>query len=139
MPSCLEPGLSFVKLAVNDPEAATAFYKAVLGLEVAVRINGGTGENAFHEYVLTRPERGVAVSNLLLMHYYNRPPSQAADVTIGFYVPDVAEALAIALASGASVVTPVTDLPEQGLRLCFFRDPEGYTVELLELLRPAGA
>lgn len=135
MPSCLEPGLSFVKLAVNDPETATAFYKAVVGLEVAVRIDGGTGENAFHEYVLARPEGGAAVSNLLLMHYYNRPPSQAADVTVGFVVPDVAEAFAAALAAGASVVTPVTELPDQGLRLCFFRDPEGYTVELLEFLR----
>ncbi len=138
MPSCLEPGLSFVKLSVNDPEAAAAFYKAVLGLEVTARINGGTGDNVFHEYVLSRPQAGAAVSNLILMHYYKRPPSPAADVTVGFAVPDVAAAFSAALAAGAEVITPVTDVPDHGLRLCFFRDPEGYTVELLEFLR-AGA
>lgn len=134
MPTCLEPGLSFVKLAVNDPEAACAFYRAVLGLEVTARIEGGEGERAFHEYILSRPGGGAAVSNLILMHYYNRPAAQAADVTVGFAVADVAAGLSAAVAAGATVITPVTEVPGHGLRLCFFRDTEGYTVELLEVI-----
>lgn len=135
MPLCLEPGLAFTKLNVSDPAKALAFYNSVVGLEQTARIEGGEGEGAFHEFILSRPGSGPAAPKLILMHYYNRPAPAPVDVTVGFMVPDVAEALAAAVAAGGDVVVPVIDEPDHGLKLCFVTDGQGHQVELLQPVR----
>ena len=102
--------------------AAERFYTEVLGLEVAERIPSGTDE----DYVMLR----AGSTTLELM------PQAAMGVAPGFHhlsfkVADVDAATAALKAQGVSMEKEPFD-PLPGLRLAFFRGPDGVLLQLFQ-------
>lgn len=124
--------LSFTKLHVTDAAAAERFYAAALGLETVARIEHSEGEQAMLEVIMSVSKGNASGANLILVSYPNRPRPAPGEAVTGFMVADLDAMLARALAAGATIDTPVTDVPEHGLRLAFILDPQGHRVELLQ-------
>lgn len=102
--------------------AAERFYTEVLGLEVSERIPSGSGE----DYVLLRAGRTL----LELM------PQEAMGTAPGFHhlsfrVADVDAAAAALTAHGVAMEKEPFDA-EAGLRLAFFRGPDGVLLQLFQ-------
>ena len=110
-------GYHNIHIAAPDPEAAVAWYVEHLG---AVRTNSGAphvmiGETliAFQETDEVRPSAGSALDHF------------------GVSVPDLDAAMRALEGSGATVTSPIRDVP--GLfKLAFIEDPFGARIELVE-------
>jgi lactoylglutathione lyase len=104
-----------------------AFYKAAFGFEVGFLHEGGDyGE-------LITGGTKLAFSSHALMAQIGKDvattPAAKPSYELAFEVDDVAAALAHALANGATLVTPVTEMP-WGQTLAYVRAPEGTLIEL---------
>jgi predicted enzyme related to lactoylglutathione lyase len=132
MENAMALSLSFTKIHVQDAASAEQFYAAALGLETVARIEEPEGEHAMLEVIMTVPARSATAANLILVSYPNRPRPAPGEAVTGFMVADLEAALEKSVAAGATIETPVTEVPEHGLRLAFIRDPQGHRVELLE-------
>ena len=145
MPSGIS-GLHHVNVVVSDTERAKAFYTEVLGLTVAEEVEAAEDELS----------RGLGVPDAKLRAtFLNLPNSttqiemieylapDAAPLTPGlsanrvgyghvaFQVDDIdAEYERISAHGVTWVSTPVT--LEGGLRFCWFNDPDGNTVEIIQ-------
>ena len=101
--------------------AAERFYTEVLGLEVMERFPSGTGE----DYVFL--QAGSTILELM--------PQAAMGVAPGFHhlsfkVPDVDAAAAALTAQGVHLEKEPFD--DSGLRLAFFRGPDGVLLQLFQ-------
>jgi lactoylglutathione lyase len=114
-------------LYVASVPATLAFYKAAFGFEIGFEhesgdygelITGGT-KLAFSSHALMA-QIGKEVAT--------EPPAKPS-YELAFEVEDVAAALAHALAHGAVLVKPVTQMP-WGQTLAYVRAPEGTLIEL---------
>ena len=104
-----------------------AFYKAAFGFEEGFLHEGGDyGE-------LITGATKLAFSSHALMAQIGKDvattPAAKPSYELAFEVDDVAAALAHALANGAKLVTPVTEMP-WGQTLAYVRAPEGTLIEL---------
>lgn len=120
----------FTKVNVGDIDRLETFYTALFGMEVTARIAQGEGEAQMDERILTKP--GTRGPQLILIAHPNRPLPAPGETVLGLMVDDLDAAFAQALEMGASVVHPITEVPEHKLRLAFVADPEGHVVELLQ-------
>jgi predicted enzyme related to lactoylglutathione lyase len=132
MENVMALSLSFTKIHVQDAASAEHFYAAALGLKTVARIEEPEGEHAMLEVIMTVPTRSAPAANLILVSYPNRPVPAPGEAVTGFMVADLEAALERSVAAGATIETPVTEVPEHGLRLAFILDPQGHRVELLE-------
>lgn len=128
-------GLEHVSINVRDLDASIAFYGGTLGFE----------------RLQTVPEDGFAITyfavpggrRLELFDYRGRSPRPERGETdvglrhLAFEVEDVAAAERELRARGVPVVLPTTDLPELGVRVVLFQDPNGVTLEFCERLPPS--
>ena len=125
--------LSTSFITVNDPDAALAFYRDVLGLEVRMDVPQGE----FRWITVgspTQPDVGIVLSN-----YVDGSPEDIevirALVAKGgmnaahFSSSDVDAVFAKATEAGAEIVSEVADQP-WGVRDCAFRDPSGNLVRV---------
>ena len=124
--------LQYTYLEVDDHEAALAFYRDVLGLEVRNDValefgrwvTVGTGD---------QPELGIVLTSVGV----GRPPEDAQTLRsllakgslagLVFATGDVDGVFEKVRASGAEVMQEPIDQP-YGVRDCAFRDPAGNTV-----------
>jgi catechol 2,3-dioxygenase-like lactoylglutathione lyase family enzyme len=125
-------GIEHVSVNVSDMGASLAFYGEVLGL---ARLQ-------------TVPEEGFAITyfalpdggRLELFDYQGRNPapqrgeSEAGLRHLAFEVADVAAAESELRARGVRITLPTTDLPELGVRVLLFLDPNGVTLEFCQRL-----
>ncbi len=146
-----------VSLTVSDIERSIAWYTEVLGLELVSRQRN---DNAYTRAIVGMPDALLEVAFLALprrtpgapgiafeLIEYVRPRGQAPALTtnlpgvahLAFEVDDVDAALARLAAAGTHPVNPAVEVDRgvnRGMRACYLRDPDGFT---LELMQPAPA
>ncbi len=129
-------GIEHVSINVADMDASAKFYERTLGFE----------------RLQTVPEQGFTITyfalpggrRLELFDYRGanpRPSRGETDVGLrhlAFEVDGVAEAERELRSRGVPIVLPTTELPELGVRVLLFQDPNGVTLEFCEPL-PAAA
>ena len=128
-------GIEHVSINVADMDASVEFYGRTLGFE----------------RLQTVPENGFAITyfaqpggrRLELFDYRGenpRPRHGETDVGLrhlAFEVEGVAAAERELRGRGVPIVLPTTELPELGVRVLLFEDPNGVTLELCERLAAA--
>lgn len=115
--------LNWVTIRVSDLEKSVTFYTEVLGMEVASRL-GGEG----HQIVMLGKADEAKVE--LICETGVKIESPGNGVSIGLESQNL-DALVDALkAKGCSVSGPVS--PNPHIRFFFVKDPDGYTVQLVE-------
>jgi lactoylglutathione lyase len=129
--SAFKPRISHVAYHVADIERALAFYVGVLGLKELMRFPLGKGE---HEVILTFPEsKGVGL--ILMWNTERKTPYQGGDAysRLIINVSDVDAVLAQLARHDVRVTRPASDAGT--MRFAMLEDPDGYTIELLQLKR----
>jgi predicted enzyme related to lactoylglutathione lyase len=120
--------LSFTKILVDDLEAESAFYEAVLGLQPLTRFEL-TIDGSYMEEVILEADG----SSLILVHWQDQPAPPRGEVVLGFRTPDAADLFARAEAAGGKIVRPLRRVEEAGGLLAgVFEDPEGHACEIVE-------
>ena len=117
--------LSFLKFTVSDLRGMQAFYEKAFGMHQQKRLDSPSST----EVILTT-DKGL---DLALVRYKDgrKITLGNANGPIGFYLKDVDDAYARAMAAGAtSRVAPRTG---PGSRVALVADPEGHEIELLHL------
>lgn len=126
-----KPRLSHVAYHVADIERALAFYTGVLGLKEQMRLPLGKG---LHEVILGFPDSQSA--GVILMWHTEQPaPRQLGDGYSRFVlnVSDVEAAMQHLAAHDTPVVTPITTVGS--FKYAMVKDPDGYVIELLQLVK----
>ncbi|KLE35084.1 VOC family protein [Aurantiacibacter luteus] len=118
--------LAFIKLNVPQMAPALAFWQAAMGFEVSDTFD----EDDFLEHILSLP--GQEEQHLMLVE---RKVPLAIDIgtghgPLGFVTHDVPAALARAVAAGAKVEMPPTEVAP-GLTIAKFVSPQGHEAELV--------
>ena len=119
--------LTAVGIGVSDLERSTAFYRDVLGMQLQ-----RTFELGYMDEVMLAHEGRNAV---VLMHYTDGSARNYKDnpVKLVFYVTDPAAIAAKVKAAGLEVTrepAPIESLG--GALVCLAKDPDGYTIELIQ-------
>jgi lactoylglutathione lyase len=131
--NALRPRILHTAYFVADIERSMKFYCAVLGMKELQRFDLGEGVK---EVILGFPDsKGAGV---ILMWNTNRTaPYQYGDSYSRFVmmVSDLDAALKHLSASGVTISKQLTELDL--LRYCMVKDPDGYTIEVLQLKRSA--
>ena len=126
---------SFTKLVVADLDASAAFYSDVFGLKERYRVQDDIGGRSMQEILFEPTAPGGAM--FVLLHFDDMPESTAGSVLAGFVTDEIEDVFARAVSAGASVVDPIHDAPEHGVRVGFLADPDGHVLEVCQML--AGA
>jgi lactoylglutathione lyase len=129
--SAFRPRISHVAYHVADIDRALAFYVGVLGLKEQMRFPLGKGE---HEVILAFPEsKGAGL--ILMWNTDRKTPYQSGDAysRLIINVSDVDAVLTQLARHDVRVTRPATDAGT--MRFAMLQDPDGYTVELLQLKR----
>ena len=119
--------LTAVGIGVADLDRSTRYYEQVLGM-TKIR----TFEVEYMDEVMLAHEGRNAV---VLMHYTDGSARNYKDnpVKLVFYVPDPAAIAAKVKAAGLEVTrepAPIESLG--GAVVCLAKDPDGYTIELIQ-------
>ena len=116
---------------VADIARSLKFYGDMLGMQEQQRFDLGEG---VQEVILAFPEsKGAGV--ILMWNTQRAAPYQHGDSYSRFVmmVSDLDAALAHLTAKGVTISKPVTDAG--ALRYCMIKDPDDYTIEVLQLKR----
>jgi catechol 2,3-dioxygenase-like lactoylglutathione lyase family enzyme len=143
----VRPRLGHVGFTVSDLDASIAFYRDIVGMRVAARLE--TGGPWFDE--LTRNHDaaiGVAMLELgemtLQLVAYRRAGGEPAQVAhhrpgsphLSIEVDDVDARYAAITATGRHHPTAIVDILGAGIRSFYVKDPDGIPVEFLQM--PSG-
>lgn len=121
--------LGAVGIGVSDMARSVDFYTRVLGME------------QLHAFSLPDMEEVVlgfpGSASVALMHYTDGSRPHYADnpVKLAFYVPDQAALVEAIRAEGLEILREPESFPALKLTVALAKDPDGYTVELLEPAR----
>ncbi|HEY8614442.1 MAG TPA: VOC family protein [Roseomonas sp.] len=118
----LTAGRTITFLYTDDLPRLSRFYEGVLGLECVV------------DQVSCRILRASATALIGLCDIPGRPRGTAG-VLVSFAVPDVDATFAALSARGVVFEGPAADGMGGTVRSAFFRDPEGYRLEIQSFLR----
>jgi len=116
--------LCWVTIRVSDLDESLRFYRDLLGLEVARRLDPAPGT----EIVFLGPPGGTEVE---LIRTGDGAPRYGEDFSIGFEVGSLAGALERLRAGGVTECSGPFQ-PTPALRFVFVRDPDGLRVQLVE-------
>ena len=125
---------TFTKLVVDDLEAMADYYCAVFGLHRGSRhrFERGVGGEPIDEISLVeRP--GEPFGSLTLLRFLERAAGRADETILGFTTRDLDGIVERVRAAGGSTISPVKEMPEQGIRVVFARDAEGHLNEIVEM------
>ncbi|HEY2706469.1 MAG TPA: VOC family protein [Caulobacteraceae bacterium] len=119
--------LTAVGIGVADLDRSTAFYRDVLGMKVMQTFK----VEYMDEVMLAHEGRNAVV----LMHYTDGSERNYANnpVKLVFYVVDPAPIVAKVKSAGLEVTrepAPIESLG--GAVVCLAKDPDGYTIELIQ-------
>jgi catechol 2,3-dioxygenase-like lactoylglutathione lyase family enzyme len=130
----MDVSLSHCHITVTDPDAALAFYRDGLGLELRNEVNQGG-----FRWLTLSPASQPEVEIVLSEARAGRPPAdgEALEVLVTkgslmgaiFRTPDLDTTFEKVRASGAEVLQEPTDQP-WGVRDCAFRDPSGNMIRI---------
>jgi len=141
--------VNHVGLTVADLERSVAFYRDVVGLDVQVEHfrTGGTWFDTLTDNsgaVVDGVMLGDDSFTLQLLQYEEGGEPDAVtghnrvgNLHLSINVADADAKRAQIVASGASDVTPVVDLPVPGARSFYVHDPDGVPVEFMQLDAPS--
>lgn len=115
--------LNWVTLKVSQLENSVAFYSELLNLEVAQRFG-----NEEHQIVMLGKENEPKIE--LIWEPDGKVEQPGNGVSIGLEVDDFESMLAMLRERGIAVVGPIA--PNPHIRFFFIKDPDGYTVQLVE-------
>ncbi len=120
-----------IGIMVKDLDRSIAFYQDVLGLKLVERRRSNTLELAFLQVGDTEIEliaggQGYVEQDGVVNH-------------LAFTVTDLDAALAHLKAHGVELITPEPRPIWDGMRVLFFRGPDGEKLELFERKVPRGA
>ncbi len=120
-----------VALKVEDLPASIDFYSERLGGELLARESAGDRETDVGYAAFRIADKRI--------YLFEQAPYEAAGLVdplptgvlhVGYVVPNVDDAYQTLAAEGVSFFMEPTDFGS--LRICFFRDPNGVRIELLE-------
>lgn len=117
--------INWTTIHVKDMEASLAFYHGLLGLPVAERF--GPPE---HEIAMLGPQDGTKLELLCGGAPIEGPIGLG--VSMGFTPDNMGDLLEKLAAAGYAIPEPMS--PNPSLRFFFIKDPDGYTVQLVEQL-----
>lgn len=117
--------INWTTLHVKDMDKSLAFYNGLLGLPVAERF--GPPE---HQIAMLGPETGTKLELLCGGAPIDGPLGQG--VSMGFTPDNMGELLEKLAAAVVAIPEPMA--PNPSLRFYFIKDPDGYTVQLVENL-----
>jgi catechol 2,3-dioxygenase-like lactoylglutathione lyase family enzyme len=124
--------IEHVSINVKDMQASLAFYEQVLGFKRLQTVDCGDFDITYFE--LPGGQR------LELFDYHgNNPAATLPEEQVGlrhlaFDVEDVAAHEAWLRDKGVTITLPTCDLPNLGVRVLLFLDPNGVTLEFCEAL-----
>lgn len=120
--------LAFVKVNVDDLEAALSFWQEAFGFELTMSFD----EEAFLEHALALPGQEGGPSLMLVRFKDGRAvPVGAGHGPVGFATRDIAAARARAIAAGAR---PLGEIVDAGpVRIAMLASPQGHEIELVQL------
>jgi lactoylglutathione lyase len=133
--NALKPRILHTAYFVNDIERSLKFYRDVLGMNELQRFELGEG---VHEVIMGFPEsKGAGV--ILMWNTTRTTPYQRGDSYSRFVmmVSDLDSAIAHLNSNGVKIAKQATDVGT--LRYCMVEDPDGYTIEVLQIKRAANA
>jgi len=113
----------WVTLRVADLEKSVQFYTGFFGLEIASRF-GSPG----HQIVMLGKENETKIELLYEMNVKVEDPGKG--ISIGLEVQQMEELVKRLEDEGYNAVGPIS--PNPNLRFYFVKDPDGYTVQLVE-------
>jgi lactoylglutathione lyase len=116
--------IAWITIYVRDMEESLAFYTQILGMQVSRSFSGGQGVQ-----IHFLDGKGA---DLELIHDPNKTDVNcAADVSVGLLVDDLDATIAHLKEQGIRhIVGPIA--PNPLLRFIFIKDPNGFTVQLVE-------
>lgn len=143
-----------VSITVADVERSIAWYTELLGLEL---IHRQRNDNAYTRQLVGMPDALLEVAFLALpggsasggpalaleLIEYVRPRAPASALAtnvpgvahIAFGVDDIDAGLARLAAAGTTPVNAPVEIDRgvnRGMRACYLRDPDGFTIELMQ-------
>jgi len=139
-----------ISITVADLERSLRWYRDLLGLEL---ISRQRNQNAYTEQLIGMPGAVLEIAFLALPHHeslalelieYVQPRGDAVELPtnvpgvahIAFVVADIDAALdRLASGAGAGPVSPPVEIDRganRGMRACYVRDPDGFTLELMQ-------
>ena len=122
----------FTKLVVTDLDASAAFYTSVFGLTEHNRVTADIADRRIDEIMYEPTSPGAA--SFVLLRFADRETPAREESILGFMTDDLEALVARAVDAGGSLVDPIRELPEHGVRVGFVADNEGHLVEVVELL-----
>lgn len=125
--------LTFTKLICRDEEAMSAYYTAVYGFELVQRVAGTSDGEPFREVILA-PGGDWSKGTLVMFKFTERDAPRDQQVILGFTVEDINVLADKIVANGGSLVGPIRDESEHGVRLMFSTDPEGALCENVQMI-----
>lgn len=131
--AALKPRLLHTAYFVSDIERSLKFYRDVLGMSEAQRFDL---EDGVHEVVLVFPDsKGGGV--ILMWDDKRTATYEHGDAysRLVLMVSSLDKAIDQLGLHGVKIVKPATNAGD--IRYCMIHDPDGYTIEVLELKRPA--
>lgn len=126
----------FAKLVVADLDAASAFYRAVFGLEPLQTVESDIAGRPIKE-IIFRPTADGAGTFVLLTFVGTAKPASDESI-VGFITADIDGLFERARAAGGTIAQTVRDQPEHGVRVGFLADPEGHLIEVVQMLAKDG-
>jgi lactoylglutathione lyase len=123
---------SFTKLVVTDLDASGVFYTEVFGVEEQYRVRAEIGGRPIDEILYQSTAAGGGT--LVLLRFADTPEPPAGSVILGFVTDEIDDVFTRAIAAGASVVDPVHESPEHGVRVGFLADLDGHLIEVCQFL-----
>lgn len=122
---------AFTKLVVRDLDKAAAFYRSVCGYDEGYRVQDALFGRPIEEVIFRRPE---GRTELVLLAYLQGPLTSAGDAMTAFDTPDLDAFQSRVLAAGGTVAEPirVVEFGSTRMRIGFFRDVDGYLLEVIE-------
>ena len=125
--------IDHVSINVTDAARSYAFYRGVLGFNQLETVDCGKFDITYFEL--------PGEARLELFDYRGknaagarRDESEEGLRHIAFEVQDVAEHERMLRAAGVPITLPTTQLPNLGVRVLLFADPDGVTLEFCERL-----
>ena len=125
-------GINHVSINLTDAARSYAFYRRVLGLTQLQTVDCGDFDITYF---------GLPDGNRLELFDYrgkneshSRAESEVGMRHLAFEVQDVARHEEILRKEGVQITLPTTELPNLGVRVLLFLDPNGVTLEFCEPL-----
>jgi lactoylglutathione lyase len=151
-------GIHHISCTVCDLEQTVAFYQNVVGMRLVGRkhrravdlgtalLGAGSGSPHNAEILIADMELGgTRVEFIQYVQPATRPypgdPSVAGSAHVAILTRDIESEFRRLQAAGVSIHTPVRTVRDPGRpewRWCYFRDPDGICVELVESLEAPG-